>query len=495
MSDDASPDAVPPELGTPELGTPEQGTPDGGRRDPGLLGIDAERGLSREIWRLAIPAVLQNLFQTAQFFVDTKMISAFGGEDPVPLAAIAVVGPLCWSLAVIFTISSVGATALVARRIGEGRHADATATMSVALAIAFLAGAVVTLLGAPLRDAGLAFFTHLYGGEGGEAVTAAAAGYLKWYFLLFPFRSLLVTLESSLRGAGESMLPFWGGILSNVANIGGNALLIFGMWGFPRLGVEGAGLSTALAPCIELLFLVAVLGMTRNPRVRLRFAIWRDWSRRTAGELLRICGPALGGAVIFHSGFIVYQAAIFGLPASEIAGHRVAITLQAFGFLSAAGFYASAASLSGRILGTGDRDLALRAARRNALSGVLFAAPISLAFFIAAPFLVRLLTEVPETIVVATFCLRLGAIEIPFLTLTESLNGTLRGAGATRAPMIITAIGTWGMRVPLSWFLAHTLGLGLAGVWWSTVADWAVRSVLTAREVRRAAWVGTEVGG
>jgi putative MATE family efflux protein len=437
--------------------------------------------------------VLQNLFQTAQFIVDTRMISDFGGEDPVPMAAVAVVGPLCWSLATIFTITSVGATALVARRIGEGRGLDASKAASISLLVAFLAGLVVALFAVPIREVGVGFFRSLYGDDGGEAVSRAAASYLDWYLLLFPLRSVLVTLESVLRGAGESLLPFWGGVVSNLANVAGNALLIFGLLGLPRMGVEGAGLSTALAPVVELVFLLLVLRLSRSPRLRVRVMVWRDWSRDTARELLRISGPAFLGALIFHSGFLVYQAAIFGLPAPSIAAHRVAITIQSIGFLTAAGFYASAASLSGRLLGSGDPLLARRAAGRNALYGLLLTLPMVLVFLVIPRSIVELLTEVPESIGPATMCVMLGAIEIPFLMLTESLNGTLRGAGATRAPMVITALGTWGMRVPLSWILTQETSLGLAGVWVATVADWALRALLTAREVHRGNWLREEL--
>jgi len=76
---------------------------------------------------------------------------------------------------------------------------------------------------------------------------------------------------------------------------------------------------------------------------------------------------------------------------------------------------------------------------------------------------------------------------------TESLTGTLRGAGATRAPMRITAIGTWGVRVPLAWGLAHGTPLGLSGIWVATVVDWIVRGALTRAAVRRGTWLDERV--
>ncbi len=450
-------------------------------------------GLNREILRIAIPAVLQNLFLTSQFIVDTKMVAEYGGEDPAALAAMAVVGPLAWSGTVIFTITSVGATAVVARRIGEGRPEAAAQATRSALGLALVFGLAVAVFGTLLRGPVVDLFTALLPVEGGPAVAEAADRYLRWFILLFPLRALVVTLEATLRGAGESLLPFWGGVLTNLANIAGNAVWIFGLLGAPRLGVEGAGLATGLAPAAELLFLVVALGLARSPRLRIGGRIPPGGTRAVVAELVRISTPALIGAAIFHIGFLVYQMAIFGLDDTSIAAHRVAITLQSLGFLPAAGFYISAASLSGRLLGAGDRELAREAARRNLRLGLWFVAPISVLFFVGARTLAALFTDIPETIDAAATCVRLGALEIPFLLTTESLNGTLRGAGSTKAPMRITAIGTWGVRVPLAWGLAHGTSLGLTGIWVATVVDWIVRGGLTAIAVRRGTWLDEKV--
>lgn len=451
-------------------------------------------GLSREIWRLAVPAVLQQLFLTSHFFVDTKMIADYGGGDPAPLAALGVIGPLVWSITVIATITSVGTTAIVARRVGEGRGGAATRTTRSALLLALGSGGAVAAAGVALRAPLVSLFTSLLSpGEGGGAVAAMAERYLLWFFLLFPLRSVVVTLEAALRGAGESVLPFVGGVFSTAANIAGNFIWIHGLLGAPELGVEGAGLATGLAPAAELAFLVGALRLARSPRLRLAGGDAGPREPGIAREIVRISAPALAGAVTFHAGFLVYQSAIFGLDPTDIGAHRVAITLQSLGFLPAAGFHGSAASLSGRLIGAGDRALAREAARRNLRLGLAFVAPVSILFLCAAGSLAGLLTGIPATVAAAACCLRIGALEIPFLLATESLTGTLRGAGATRAPMRITAIGTWGVRVPLAWALAHGTPLGLAGIWVATVADWLVRGALTAAAVRRGSWLDERV--
>ena len=446
-------------------------------------------GLDREIFRLAIPAAIQLLLHTLQFVVDTKMISASQPGENGGLAALALVSPICWSLTTIFTVTSVGATAVVARRIGEGRRQGAAAATRTAILLALLLGTVVTMVGViafrPLID-----WLAVRVGEGASAdVIAGAGGYLWWFLVFFPLRAVAVTLEAVLRGAGESAWPFWGGVLANIANIIGNALLIFGLLGLPRMGVEGVGLATGLAPLVEIVLLLAVLALGWSRRLKLWDRGGLIFDREQATPMIRVSLPVLAGAVIFHSGFFYYQLAIFELDEMAMAAHRVAIALQSAAFLPAHGFAVAAASIAGRLLGAGDRSLALRSAYRTFWLGLRFVAFISLLFFFAAEPLVRIFDAPPETLALAALCVRIGAFEVPFLLATESFTGTLRGAGSTMAPMVITAIGTWGLRVPLAWYLAHDIGLGVSGVWYATVADCVLRGALCWWVVRRGRWV------
>ncbi len=88
--------------------------------------------------------------------------------------------------------------------------------------------------------------------------------------------------------------------------------------------------------------------------------------------------------------------------------------------------------------------LAERMAIRNIGLGLLFMLPISCAFLIGAEWLARMLSTIPEVVERAAVCLRIGAVEIPFLLVTEALRGTLRGAGDTRSPFVVSLVGTRG---------------------------------------------------
>ena len=106
--------------------------------------------------------------------------------------------------------------------------------------MAVLLGAIVTCAGIFGRGPCITFLEGQLGNQDSvvnTAISRDAEGYLKWFLLLFPLRALAVTLEATLRGAGESLLPVLGGVVGNVANIVGNAMLLFGLWGAPKMGL------------------------------------------------------------------------------------------------------------------------------------------------------------------------------------------------------------------------------------------------------------------
>jgi len=462
--------------------------------------------LDREILRLAIPAILQYLLHTVQFFVDTKMVASAVEGDDLSLAALNLVSPLCWSLTTIFTITAVGATAIVARRIGEGRKLEASRATFTAMILALVVGSVVTWIGFSGRQGCLEWLqgqmtsaSPLADQSGAIAaeLSRQADGYLKWFLWLFPLRAIAVTLEATLRGAGSSILPVVGGVLGNIANIIGNAVLLFGLWGAPRMGLEGVGLATGLAPLVEVILIIVVLMVHRMGRLSWKTPGAMRFDVNQARETIRHSSPALGAALLFHSGFVVYQFAILKLDATSMAAHRIAITIQSLAFLPAHGFQSAASSVSGRLLGAGHPADALRSAWRACSLGLMLMSPVMLLFLLGPTLLTGIFDTGIDTATLAGICLMIGACEVPFLMVTESLTGTLRGAGANLPVMWVTAIGSWGFRVPLSWWLAFggagVPAMGLKGVWVATVFDWIVRSAILATIVRRGGWLQTKV--
>lgn len=442
---------------------------------------------AREILRLSWPAAVQQLLQSAMFFVDTALIGHLSPEagGSQPLAAIQICGPLVWSAATIASFFAVGTTAVVARAAGERDPTKARRATSVSMRLALWAGlaaGVLGLLGAPA-------FTDLYGGPDLHPRTRSDATlFLRIFAAGFPMHLLVLVQMSALRGAGDTRSPMTAGLLANVLNAAGNVLLL------PRLGVPGAAVATFVATLAEGAWLSRRLA--RGPRkavgpfvLTLPYREFGRWDLPAARTILGVSLPSLGEAIVSHSAFLAYQHAINRISEAAMAAQRIAITWESLAFMPAFGLYIGTAAFCGQRLGEKRPDLAERGVWRAAAWGAGFSLVLSAAFLAAPEGLSRLVAgEEPATVALAAGALRIAAAEVPFLVAATALYGGLRGAGETKGPLLVSFVGGWLVRVPLSYALGLSLGWGLAGVWVATLADWACRTALYARLFSRGAW-------
>lgn len=460
---------------------------------------EEKRALRKEVIRLAWPAAIQNLLQTLIFVVDTKMIGELGDllRDPTPLAALQLVNPIAWSTMVIFTALSIGTQAVVAREIGKRRRLAAREASANAMGMILLVGGVVSL--AMFLGAGT--IVRLFAqGETSPLLLDRSRLYLQAIMAGFVFKALVQIQGASLRGAGDTMSPMIATAISNTLNIVGNYVLIFGNWGFPRLEVWGAGISTAIAMGVEAVLLHTVLfsrprflpaRLLRGfqfPRIRVRWSDFTRLQKTTSKVLTRISIPATLEAMAFHSAFLIYQLVIIRLGEIPMAANRVAITLESAAFMPAYGIYMAAATICGQKLGEKRPDLAERGVYEAARIGLGMLFFVSFAFALFPERLASLFTTQNDIVYHAAICLAFGAMEIPFLALSMIFSGGLRGAGETKTPMLATLATAWMIRVPLAWILGIGLGWGLAGVWLAALLDWVVRSVILIVRFRKGKW-------
>ena len=201
---------------------------------------------------------MEQIFVTLVGMVDMMMVGRLG---PAAVAAVGLANqPVNFALG-IFIALNVGTTAVVARSIGaeQPKDADHAATQSAALTL--VAGAVAALLGLMWSRQILVFM----GADSG--IISQGLGYMRVVSIGFVFMSLAMNLTASLRGAGEMKTTIVVNIVANIVNVLGNYVLIYGNWGFPRLGVLGAGIATTFARMITCLLATIVL-LRGNARVR-----------------------------------------------------------------------------------------------------------------------------------------------------------------------------------------------------------------------------------
>lgn len=437
--------------------------------------------LRLEILRLTWPVVLQNLFRTFMIVVDTALVGHLGTEA---LASMSVIGPIGYSLIAVLMALGVGTIATVSRAYGEGNPEKREREAATSILAALASGALLVVPAALL----LPGLVSLFEVPGVPVVGEHARRYLFFFALAIPGLLLENAASAVLRGSGDTRTPMLFAIGANLLNVVGNYAFIFGNLGAPRWEVAGSGFSTMICYSLQGLSLTAILFLPGTRR-RLTFASLRGVTRESAARLARVTGPAVVEPLLLQSGFLVFSKAVTMLGSAPAAAHRAAVTVESLSYMPGYGFAVACSALVGQYLGARQPDRAAGAARESVFLSAVLMSLIGLLFVLIPGTLLGLfIPSDPETVRLGALCLLIAAFEQPLMGAAMVYAGALRGAGDTRSPMVIGALSVWLVRVPLGWFLAYRMRLGLMGLWLTMIADWGARSVAFWWIVRRGKW-------
>lgn len=432
------------------------------------------------IARLAAPAVAQSLLQTMVFLVDRVMLGHHSAEA---LASMQCAGPTIWTISSVFSAFSIGTIAVVGRSVGARDAASATAALRASLYLAVGLGALVGALGLLV----LPWLVHAMAGGAGAVVEASARGYLSVLLPALPVLFVGVVSTSALQAAGDTRTPLAIAIVTNLVNLAGNWLLIFGNAGAPRLGATGAAISNAAALTFEALLGLYALDRAASP-VSLRARGLAIDVREGARKVLAVSWGAFGERMVYHTGYLAFVRITNSLGAAAMAAHQAMISIESVSFLSADGFAVAASSRVAQSLGARNVAAARRAAWVTTAMSAGLLAVVAAAFFFVPEVLLRAFRDDEGFIAIGAPALRMAAVAQVPMAISIVLAQSLRGAGATRTSMAIALVGSLGVRITMTFFFVRTLHLGLTGVWMGSATDWIARMFLCAILWRSERW-------
>jgi len=414
--------------------------------------------IDRAIVLLAIPMILEMAMESLFAVVDAFFVAKIGVE------AVATVGLTESVLTLVYSIAiglSAAATAMVARRVGEG---DREAAARAGAQVIFIAVVLSVLIAVP----GFFFAENILHIMARDQSVAATGHQFTRLLLTANLPILLLwMLNGIFRGAGDAataMRALW---IANGVNIVLCPLFIFGIGPFPELGVLGSGVATTIGRssgvCYQLWKLFQV-----GKIVKLKWHYLKpQWE--TIGRLVRLAAGSTGQYLIASASWI-FMISILGQISKEVtAGYTIAIRIVIFALLPAWGMANAAATLVGQNLGAGHPDRAEQSAWRAGLFNMLFLAIVGAVCVIGAPFFIRIFTTEPESVHAGSMALRILAGGYVFYGWGMILSQAINGAGDTRTPTLLNFIFFWLVETPLAAILALHFNWGQAGVYWSIV--------------------------
>jgi putative MATE family efflux protein len=386
-------------------------------------------------------------------------------------------------LTLIYTAAmglSIGVTAVVARRIGEG-DPDGAARATVQ---GVIVGTVVAGLFAVV---GLVWAEDLLMIMGADAATVAVS--LPYTKLMLASNVVIVLLflqNAAFRGAGDAAIAMRVLWIANAINIVLDPCLIFGIGPFPELGVQGAAVATTIGRGTAVLVqLYTLLRLGGHLQVR------AEHLRVQLGVMARIVRLSATGTFQTFIGMaswigLVRLTAEFGSEA--LAGYAIAIRVILLAILPAWGLSNAAATMVGQGLGAGDPERAEQSVWIAAKMNLAFLGPVGLAFLLFAPLIVSAFGGTGEASAYAVTCLRIVSVGFVFYAYGMVLTAAFNGAGAVWTPTIINLFCFWLWELPLGWTLAFPLGMGPTGIFIAMMVAFSTLAVVSGVLFRRGRW-------
>lgn len=418
---------------------------------------ETHKTLHRRVWMMAWPLVLANMLQTVNSFQDRFFVGHLG---PDALAAAGVGGQLMFVLFGIAMSISVGTTALVARFKGAGDIDQAKMAANQSLWLGLASSFVCLAIFYPMRNA----VTHAMHVD--PHATKLCAQYLSITLTGAPALFVMMILGSAYRGIGDMVTPLKVTIATNIVHVLGNALLIFGNLGFPRLGLAGGGIALTASQYVGA---IAYLYLLRRSPLRGVTKTAAKLDMVWATRILKIGIPALGQNMSRIFSLLFFTVVLAHAPEATfaVAALTIGLTAESIAFMPGFAFSMAASTLTGQALGAHDPRRAERSAMVALQQGILIMIVMGAVFFLCARPFALVFTHNPHVVALTISYLRIAAISEPFLALGMILTGALNGAGDTLAPAIATVIFMWLVRIPLAYALIGPAHMGATGAWWA----------------------------
>ncbi len=434
---------------------------------------------------LAVPMILELGLESVFAVVDMFFVGKLPNAD----SAIATVGLTESVMTLVYTLGiglSVGATAIVARRVGEKNYVDAAKSGTQAIILSVLISIVIAIIGLIFAKQILL----LLGAK--EVVAEMGKTFTRILFASSPSIILLFLINGIFRGAGDATMAMKSLWIASGVNIVLCPILIFGIGPIAPLGLNGAAWATAIGRTCGVLFQCYYLYKgTRLINIRKSYFTLDSTNVKA---IVKVAGPATLQFFIQSGSWIVmtYLVSTTGGTAAS-AGYQIAIRNIIFFILPAWGISNAAATLVGQNLGAGQPARAEQSAMLTATYNVVFMLFVTLLFVFFSTEIIGLFTSEPALIAYGSSALQIIGYGYAFYGIGMVMIQSLNGAGDTTTPTYINIFSFWLLQIPLAWVLAHYFSMGPTGVFVAIPISETVLALLAWYYFKKGKWKAVKV--
>ena len=436
-----------------------------------------QENLKKRLARLAAPIFIETLLIMMFGAVDTFMLSRHSDNS---VAAVGVVNQIIMLTFLVFEVINLGTSVLCSQYLGARLHKQVVQVVGVSLLVNFAVGVGISMLlfgcAEPiLRLMGL-----------GPELMQDGMDYMRIVGAFAFFQALSLTLSASLRSANKAVYPMLVTVVVNVLNIIGNYSLIFGRFGFPELGVEGAAISTAFSRGVSMVILFVIL--FRKHIHRFPPAYFRPFPWVELKNLMKVGLPSAGEQLSYSSSQVVITYFINMLGVEALATRTYCVNIIMFAYLFSISMAQGGAICIGHLIGEKKPRAAFLMGKYVMKKSVMITVILSCILALFGHVIFGWLTSNAEiikmgvTILVIDIVLEIGRPVNIFAT------NALRAAGDVNYPFYVGLVVMWSVAVGLGYLFGIPLGWGICGMWVAFLLDENIRGAIFVRRWYSMKW-------
>lgn len=446
--------------------------------------IDKDNKLfsNKALWLLLFPIIIEQILNSFMGMADTMMVSNVGSSA---ISAVSLVDSINVLVIQVFSAMATGATIICSQCLGRGdeKRSNKVARQVVLTMVAISVILTVTVI------ACRSWLLNLIFGQVEAAVMANAMSYFLITALSYPFIALFNAGSAFYRASGNSKFPMKVSIISNMLNIVGNTILIFGF----DMGVGGAAISTLISRIFCTVIVFYFLRKPQQPIVLNQyFKIRPDFS--TIGMILAIGIPAGIENGMFQFGKLAIQSTVSTLGTAAIAAQAMTNILETVNGIAAIGIGIGLMTIVGQCMGAGRKEEAkYYIVKLTGYAEIAIILSCLFALAIAKPVTYIAGMEIES----AKMCFEMMIIITivkPFVWVLSFIPAYgMRAAGDVKFSMIVSTLTMWLCRVLLCIYLTKVWGFGIIAVWIGMFADWTVRGIIFTTRFLSGKWAEKQV--
>lgn len=419
------------------------------------------------LFKLTWPIFLELFLFMLMGLADTFMLSAVS-DDAV--AGVGAANQYIQISILILGVIGTGASIVVSQYLGSKRELEAAKISALSVTLNLFVGLIISACFVVFSGQIMTLMNLE------DDVLVFAKNYLAIVGGFIFFQALITSLSSIIRVQGWTKQTMYVSLGMNVLHVILNYLLIFGHFGAPELGVEGAAISSVISRALAAIVFFWLLYQALDVKIELRY--YYTFSKEYIKKVLQIGIPSAFEQVMYQTCQIVFLYYVTYLGATSIAARQYAMNISMFTYLFAMAIGMGTAILIGRHVGAGEQDIAYKRVWFSIKAALIFTiVMVAIVTLLREP-LMRVFTTNEEIITIGASVLVLSILLETGRTINITIINSLRAAGDARYPVKIGFISMICISLSLGYVFVFVMDLGLVGVWLAIAADEWIRAIL-----------------